>query len=74
MVAEMDRVPARVLDRKVVRLEATAAWKRVHRLGQITHYAGTYDRPEWAQQAGAELVDLATKQLRMLEESGGTAS
>lgn len=62
------------LDRTVVRLESTAAWKRAHRLGQIAHFAGTYDRPQWAEQAGAELIQLATKQLALLEDNGETAS
>lgn len=79
MTAErvMDRRSAGELvriDRKVVRLEATTAWKRVHRLGQIAHYAGTYDRPQWAEQAGAELVDLATKQLTRLTTGGSDAA
>lgn len=61
------------IDRKVVQIEATAAWERVHRLGQITHYGATYDRPDLAQQAGAELQTLAARQLRMLRDGSDAA-
>lgn len=58
------------LDRKVVRLEATEAWARVHRLGQITGTSAIVGRPDWAAEAGAELVTLASRQLARLREGG----
>jgi hypothetical protein len=58
------------LDRKVIRLEATEAWQRVHRLGQITETSAVVGRPDWAEQAGAELRVIAARQLRMLAEGG----
>lgn len=79
MVAELRKIDRRsgpqlrAIESAVIHLERTRAWQRVHRLGQIAHFAGTYDKPQWAEQAGAELVDLAQKQLRMLQESGGNA-
>lgn len=68
MVAE--RAYVTQLDRKVIRLERTAAWKRVHRLGRITETSAIVGRPDWAQQAGAELQSLAARQLRMLKSGG----
>lgn len=70
MTATLTRIPARVLDRKVVRIERTAAWERVHRLGRITEASAIVGRPDWAEQAGAELQQLASRQLRMLAEGG----
>lgn len=58
----------------VIRLEATAAWQRVHRLGQITETSAVVGRPDWAEQAGAELRVLAARQLRMLADNGGNVS
>jgi hypothetical protein len=73
MVAEI-RIPARQLESAVIHLERTAAWQRVQRLGQITETSAIVGRPDWAQQAGAELRSLASRQLRMLEENGGKVS
>lgn len=58
------------LDRKVVRIETTDAWLRVHRLGQITETSAVVGRPDWAEQAGAELRAIASRQLRMLADNG----
>jgi hypothetical protein len=62
------------LDRAVIHLERTAAWQRVQRLGEITEASAIVGRPDWAQQAGAELRSIASRQLRMLDENGGKAS
>lgn len=62
------------MDRTVIQMDRTAAWQRVHRLGQITETSAVVGRPDWAEQAGAELQRLAAKQLRMLGETGGNAS
>lgn len=62
------------LDRAVIHLERTRAWQRVHRLGQIAETSAIVGRPDWSEQAGAELQRLAQKQLRMLESDGGKAS
>jgi hypothetical protein len=72
--AEVEAARDAAIDQTVIRIERTAAWRRVHRLGQITHTSAVVGRPDWAEQAGAELQRLAAKQLRMLGESGGNAS
>lgn len=73
MVADVISLPARRrnwTEKRVIRLEETEAWRRVQRLGQITGTSAIVGRPDWAEQAGAELVSLANRQLARLQENG----
>lgn len=72
MTATIVRVPNRVLESHVHRVEERAAWGRVRTLGHRIHYANRAEQPFLVEQAAGEIVTMADRRLRQL--GGGDAA
>ena len=68
MVAEAPRRTYQTrLDRTVIRLEETDAWKRTRSLANRAHLSLIAGREDWAMQHIGEIGEVAGRRLRQLE-------
>lgn len=74
MAAELRRLDhrsagqLRAIEGSVNRREAQEAWGRVRHLGNVIHLAVTAERPDIAAHSAGELVSLASRRLRQLND------
>lgn len=66
MVAELRRLPARSIERRVRQSEESESWGRVYHLAGRGHLSVVAERPDLSAQTFGEIRSIATRRLRQL--------